>query len=1110
MGFAQFQSLEKKRQQEAAKQAAKPILMKGVQTAPQFNQIQSPASAIPHTLSTQPVTFQAPKATPKAATPQGIALNTLKGIPQALSQQVGQPALRGYAALGGYLAAGPFAQARKADTAFHPTGQFQQQLLGTDKPITFQSVGNEALPQSLQNSKFAPALGVGLSIADAVPGGSPARAGLKSILHPEDITFAESAIKAIKNNTISDQAWTTLQNMFKAYKQPIPSSKRVAAEYLTQAFKNADVAAENKAFQNLDANAQAYKPTTQTTQQIVAQSTTKPAPQQQTGTLKFIKDTITGKLNGSGYSKGAIKNPFASEPTPPRGTGLPQDLPEQRSPTSQPPADLSPRQSLSLENDLTTFKKNPAVNLSKMDISSKGKELITQEAEAIKPRIQAILGKTLSNNEVIKNAEATASVVQKAVGRDQTKDMVTAVLKTRQKLAALAESGTVDKEFIETLATVRSLASDAGRKLQAFSIEAKPAEVTLKQFLSEQLLDLGHSTDEILKASEGVDFNDFKQASAFYRQFVKPSVPEMLDLLRYNSMLSSPLTHIVNITSNLINSSIIAPIEKITATGFDFLSSKIAGTERTRTLGEAGAYLKGYYSNLGEASHKFLESIRGNTPVTNLDTRQIPLATSKTGKAIENTIAAPLKLLEAADQFFTSLTKAAETSALSHRAAKGIKVDDFQTKVTTEALYRLYRQDLNVEGQGALLKAVDAVTSLVQNARNAKSAPVRLIARFTIPFLKTPTNIFKQGLEYSPLGLMNLAGGADKPTILARAAIGTALGATAGMLLASNRMTWSEPRSEKEKNAFKAAGMQPYSIKLGDTWVSFQKLPPPLAFPLSMAAAINDLIQNKELDENTGSLILHAIAKYGNFLSDQSYAKSLGDLVAAINGEESSVAKLASNYPQQLIPYRALGGWLARLTDHVQRKPDPEGNYIDKQVQLLMMNIPGLSDNVPARTDENGNPIQAPNPILNSFSPVRTSPEDKGKTDQFNKIMDIKHLEQKATAEHDLLKQQAEDIVTEFDALPKSEADQRFRELKRSNPALADKVKDLKDQQRIDYSPDEKALKSASVEARAQFIAKELKGIKDKQERNQRAAYYKKIKILTQATDARVKELLKQ
>ena len=123
------------------------------------------------------------------------------------------------------------------------------------------------------------------------------------------------------------------------------------------------------------------------------------------------------------------------------------------------------------------------------------------------------------------------------------------------------------------------------------------------------------------------------------------------------TLLSSPNTHIVNTASNLQGSGIIAPIEKTILGGVDFLKSAATGSPRQYYAGEGATYAKGYYSKMGEAAHKFADVMRGRSMIQNPDVREIPLTTGGLAHAVEKTLSYPLRLLEAADQFFQTLVK---------------------------------------------------------------------------------------------------------------------------------------------------------------------------------------------------------------------------------------------------------------------------------------------------------------------------------------------------------------------------------------------------------------------------------------------------------------------
>ena len=641
-------------------------------------------------------------------------------------------------------------------------------------------------------------------------------------------------------------------------------------------------------------------------------------------------------------------------------------------PPGKPP--LPPKEKVisSLSDDIPRLKDGQIINVNRLNISDEGKMVVSREAETLVPRMSQKVGKTLTNKEVIQYADNTSKVLESAVGREQTLKYNAQMLNLRRRIATAAESGKVSREFLEDLVVDKSVSADIARALQSRAIGADPNLVTGQRAMLEAVLDVNKNIDEILEASKGVNFNDAKQATEFYRKFIAPRLSEWVDLLRYNSMLSSPLTHAKNIFSNILNSTVRPVLTKAVTGGLDLLDSKVHSRVQQQFAREGAVYVEGYIKNFQEATQRFKEVMSDTRAFTNLDLRHVPLTTSGKKKALEQTLRFPMKVLEATDQFFSALSEGGEIASFKFRESKIGKISNIDELVTDAAQYGLFRQGLHAQGQGPVLDFVDSVVSLIEQARHSKNIILSQIAKITLPFLRTPTNIIKQGIEYSPLGVTTIPGASNKAEQFAKAIIGTSFSVAAGIMLTSNRMTWGEPKTTKEKNAFRENGMQPYSIKFGDKWYSYQYLAPFMSFPLAFVAMIHDTVKSKKIDDDLADTILSAFSKYGNFYADQSYLKSIGDLFNAIGGDEYAISKLLSNPPQQFVPFRALSGWIARLTDDLQRVVDKDANFIEKQVQLLMMNVPVLSQKLePRKGPRTKQPIKNENRVINAISPIR-------------------------------------------------------------------------------------------------------------------------------------------
>ena len=107
--------------------------------------------------------------------PSSLFVDTIKGLPEAAAELIGRPSLRAYAGIAGAVTGRPLT----------PQGDFQKSLYGTDKPITFRSVGEETLPKG---SVLAPAAGAFFGVADLIPGGGAAKSG-KALVPAAQKTF---------------------------------------------------------------------------------------------------------------------------------------------------------------------------------------------------------------------------------------------------------------------------------------------------------------------------------------------------------------------------------------------------------------------------------------------------------------------------------------------------------------------------------------------------------------------------------------------------------------------------------------------------------------------------------------------------------------------------------------------------------------------------------------------------------------------------------------------------------------------------------------------------------------------------------------------------------
>ncbi len=615
------------------------------------------------------------------------------------------------------------------------------------------------------------------------------------------------------------------------------------------------------------------------------------------------------------------------------------------------------------EQRLSTEKYAFNINKERLAISPEQKQVVDKVVTSIKPALEKVKGKVLSNDEVVKSAQWSTPLRQ-VVNREQTQQVLGRLTKLRQEVSAGAQGKGISADFVENLRVLSSWAADTGRRLQSFAIQAEPSIAGIKEEIVQHLLKLGKSTDEIVNAAQGVDFGNLKEATAFYRQFVKPAVPELIDEYRYINLLSSPQTHIVNAFSNLLQASVVAPGTKLFSGAIDLVASTLTGKERTQYVREVPAYIRGSVSSVGEAFSKFADAMKGNVLLERPDVARIP-----TGNKLLRPLQVIPRLLEASDVFFRTLIKSGELEALAYRAGrqgKDIARDVLEAQASKRAAYYVFRQPLdpsNATGQGKLLSGIDQLTTSVYALRKAP------LVKWFIPFIQTPMNILKQGIEYSPFGIATIPGAGDKTEQFAKILMGSTVFAGAASLMLHTDSTWAAPTGETQKEAFYSSGRQPYSIKIGDQWVSYSRLGP-LSYPIAIAAVIKYYTQQdpKAFDASREKKISKAIAGIAKFFSDQSYVQGLGDLVKTLQGDVSAQKELLTSIPSQMVPLSSLTAWVARILDPIYRKT----NTVEAS---LKSRIPIVSKQVEPYTDILGEPSRRDQPIINALSPLRISRE---------------------------------------------------------------------------------------------------------------------------------------
>lgn len=771
--------------------------------------------------------------------------------------------------------------------------------------------------------------------------------------------------------------------------------------------------------------------------------------------------------------------------------------------------EVPPTETSNFFKEIGSAKETGYLNTKRLGITDEEAKLMRAEYDKSKEGIERLVGKKITNEDVVKLADETQQVFKGVIDEVTQKEIIAAQYNLSKKIADAAKDKSRTADLIDFLTSDKSLSTFSGRLLQARQIAVKEG-ATLSQRVLDDVIRVTDDIDAIKKAAEGLDLNDPKVATEFYRKFISPKAGEWVDVLRYNSMLSNPVTWISNAASNL-GSMLIQPVVKTVAGGIDMARSAVTGAERTRSPLEGAKYIQGVFKkdSFQRAGKAFSDVWKDNI-FSNLEMvgRDMPLATTKGGKVVENTLKVAGKIMESVDQFYNQLAQAGELSALNYRKKIGGKIyaDSILSESKDKALRTLFRNKAVDEVDGPVLRAIGTVSDLVNMARKSDNKVLRWPAKILVPFVQFATKGVQTGLEFNPAtGWATIKGARDPIEQAAKWTIGLGVGAGLFGLSSSGSMTGAPPASQAEKTKWADAGIQPYSFKVGDKWVDYTKLPPQLSYTFAFMQSVGDMYKTGAINEDTAKVMWQTFANSAKFFTDQSFMRSLGDITKAIgSGDENALARLISNVPSQFVPFKGFATWLERLTDEYQRTPNPNKGTWEKQWEYFKLNFPGLAQTVDKRFDAAGNPITISQEerIRNAFSPLKIKEQSKEQANTAGLLGSIREagiVGSKNKKEQNLAITEYTNTLNDArNSKNKQLYVETIQKLSKEDPVIAEAVLEKMNKQVIPKNVQYIQALGVSNKARATAIDKELKRIKDPQERTQFLRDLQTYKVLNQ------------
>jgi hypothetical protein len=233
--------------------------------------------------------------------------------------------------------------------------------------------------------------------------------------------------------------------------------------------------------------------------------------------------------------------------------------------------------------------------------------------------------------------------------------------------------------------------------------------------------------------------------------------------------------------------------------------------------------------------------------------------------------------------------------------------------------------------------------------------------RYLAPFFKTPTNIVKQAAEYSPYGIAKgiARGNID---VASRGIVGSAIASAVAYQALQGNVTGGGPLDFKKKATLEATGWQPYSIRIGGKYYSYNRLEP-LGMVAGLTADLIHAIHNGEDSESVGvkSKAEHIQAIIARNIEHLPFVNSLSNLMAAFEpGNTNRIQRFVRNQASEIVP--AVVAQTAQALDPTVRRPDSIGQAIEAK-------LPGTTRNVPPVIDVTGKQVRRPANAVGGMNP---------------------------------------------------------------------------------------------------------------------------------------------
>ncbi|WPN59747.1 hypothetical protein [Pseudomonas sp. P9_31] len=453
--------------------------------------------------------------------------------------------------------------------------------------------------------------------------------------------------------------------------------------------------------------------------------------------------------------------------------------------------------------------------------------------------------------------------------------------------------------------------------------------------------------------------------------------------------LYDPTTHVANMAGNtgMVGLNTVDRMNAAVLAGGKRLFGLKGETMWSEPLALLSGAIRGQMKAIGATGRAFATGESPMLGAGKLEQSSLPQRTMPgklgTAKLVGDNVALlPFRALGAEDAYFATVAYEAQVRALAHRAALAEKKSGSlpQGMTVSKRIDQLANDPTPQMIEDAGDYARESTFNQAAGPIAAKVLAVKAAVPWTnviVPFVRTPMNVISRVLKGSPAGVLYpsvwrdiRAGGAKQEMALAKMMSGTQAMIGAGLLAQAGYLTGAGPSDNKERDAWLAAGNQPFSVKVGDTWHGYNRLDPFAAW----AGLASDMTHMDWKGQDAEKVALKLVASFAENIVSKTWMQGVEGLSQALSDPDRYAGSFLSRTAASVLQPNALLSGMASRQDEYARKPD---SFLD----AMKARVPGLRESVPVRQDSWGEPMANNRYADNAFNAIAPMTHSKESTD---------------------------------------------------------------------------------------------------------------------------------